>query len=168
MSVLPLGLINAAFLTGLNAMLAQQKPLKALLFPHVGKSALFEWTLTGFQIAFVVGEAGVLYAQAQDSIAQPDVTLVFNGGYPVPPVSMNLIRQDLRIDGNADFAEALSQVIQALEFRPGDWIQPFLGDVLTFRLERLAQAAATEFSRLFPVVQSKTCSFLREKREVSL
>ena len=122
----------------LNHLLAQEDWARVKLAPHAGKTARFD---AGFQPLELKVEATGFLALASDEV-EPAVTI------KVKAADLPLIAQDMkkafayaRIEGDADFANAISQVGQGLRWDAEDDLAKLFGDVAAVRVTAGARAA---------------------------
>ncbi len=122
----------------LNHLLAQEDWARVKLAPHAGKTARFD---AGFQPLELTVEATGFLALASDEV-EPAVTI------KVKAADLPLIAQDMkkafayaRIEGDADFANAISQVGQGLRWDAEDDLAKLFGDVAAVRVTAGARAA---------------------------
>ena len=121
----------------LNHLLAQEDWARAKLAPHAGKIARFD---AGFQRLDVTVEAGGLLALAQAG-AEPSVTIKANAAdLPLIVQDMKKAFSYVRIEGDADFANSLSQVSQGLRWDAEDDLAKLFGDVAAVRMVATAKA----------------------------
>jgi ubiquinone biosynthesis protein UbiJ len=120
-----------------NHLLAQEDWARAKLSPHAGKTACFD---AGFQgLNLTVEATGYLALAAADAL--PAVTI------KVKAANLPLIVQDMkkafsyvRIEGDADFANSISQVSQGLRWDAEDDLAKLFGDVAAVRMVSTARA----------------------------
>lgn len=120
-----------------NHLLAQEDWARAKLAPHAGKIARFD---AGFQSLNLTVEATGYLALAAAG-AEPAVTI------KVKAADLPLIVQDMkkafsyvRIEGDADFANSISQVSQGLRWDAEDDLAKLFGDVAAVRMVATAKA----------------------------
>ena len=121
----------------LNHLLAQEDWARAKLAPHAGKTARFD---AGFQCLDLTVEATGFVSLASGG-ADPAVTI------KVKAADLPLIAQDMqkafsyvRIEGDADFANGISQVSQGLRWDVEDDLAKLFGDVAAVRMVSAARA----------------------------
>jgi ubiquinone biosynthesis protein UbiJ len=120
-----------------NHLLAQEDWARAKLAPHAGKTARFD---AGLQRLDLTVEADGFLALAQGGI-EPAVTV------KVKAADLPLIAQDMKkafsfvkIEGDADFANSISQVGQGLHWDAEDDLAKLFGDVAAVRMVATAKA----------------------------
>ncbi len=123
-----------------NHLLAQEDWARAKLAPHAGKTARFD---AGFKQLDLTVEASGFVALAPGE-AVPAVTI------KVKAADLPLIVQDMkkafsyvRIEGDADFANSISQVSQGLRWDAEDDLAKLFGDVAAVRMAGSARAGFT-------------------------
>jgi ubiquinone biosynthesis protein UbiJ len=123
--------------TAINHLLAEEEWARAKLAPHAGKTARFD---AGFQkLDLTVALDGTLTLPAPQ--VQPAVTI------KVKAADLPLIAQDpgtafsyVKIEGDADFANAISQVSQGLHWDAEDDLSKLFGDIAAMRMVAGARA----------------------------
>lgn len=126
-------------LAPINHLLAQEAWARAKLAAHAGKVARLD--LGMLAVNWQVTTDGLL--KAADTEAAPQVTL------RVKLTDLPLIMQNrdravsyVRIEGDADFANAISQVSQSLKWEAEDDLSRFVGDIAARRIVSSARAVA--------------------------
>jgi ubiquinone biosynthesis protein UbiJ len=133
----------------LNRLLARESWARERLAPYAGKVALFE--APPLALRFGVREGGLLETPGAMSVAAAaaapaDVTLGFDlASLPNLLVDRRAVMRNVRLSGDADFAHALSEVLQNLRPEFEEDLAPFVGDAAAVRIvgflrEALAQA----------------------------
>jgi ubiquinone biosynthesis protein UbiJ len=120
-----------------NHLLAQEDWARAKLVPHAGKTARFD---IGFQKLNLTVEA-TGYLAVASAEADPAVTI------KIKAADLPLIAQDMKkafsyvkIEGDADFANSLSQVSQGLRWDAEDDLAKLFGDMAAVRMVSTARA----------------------------
>ena len=145
---------HVVLIASLNFLLKQQSGLLDRLKPYQGKSALFEWLPSCFRLGFEVSDNGLLVAIDPNELVNPDVILIMSGSLPFEPLNLEKLMSQIRIEGNADFADILSQLMRNIELNPGDWIHPLLGDVVGHRCEVLLQSIQSKVIKTLPQLET--------------
>ena len=125
----------------LNRLLARERWARDRLAPFAGRVARFETPLlaVGLQVA---GDGTLL---AVDAATAPQVTIgVDLGALPNALVDPQALLRDVRLTGDAEFAQALGFVLQNLRPEPEEELSRFVGDAMAHRLVGLLRFALTE------------------------
>lgn len=122
----------------INHLLSRQLPLRQVLVPHAGKAA--RMALGSFQLEFAVAKDGLLQTA---SGAEPDVTIRIKPA-DLPHILSNVDRafSYVSLSGDADFAKAISEVAQGLQWEAEEDLAPFVGDIAAVRIAQAARASA--------------------------
>ena len=140
----------AALSAALNHLLEPEQQARARLKNHAGKVVCFD--IGAVQIRLCAQADGLVSAAASDVV--PNVTI------RIKPADLPLILQNrdrafsyVTIDGDADFANAISQVSQSVSWDAEGDLSRLVGDIAAVRLvagaKSIAGAAATSQRKLF-------------------
>ena len=140
MMPLPLpSVIAAAVPATLNHLLEREKQARARLMGHAGKVACFDVGLV--RVVLQVAPDGLVATAAAD--ATPHVTI------RIKPADLPLILQHrdrafsyVTIEGDADFANAISQLSQSIRWDAEDDLSRLVGDIAAVRLVAGAKSVA--------------------------
>lgn len=123
----------------LNHLLAQEDWARARLMPHAGKVACFDTGIVAVRLA--VAADGLVQGADADVVAAVTIRM--------RPADLPLILQDrtrafsyVKIEGDADFANTISQVSQSLRWEVADDLGKLVGDVAAHRIVEGAGATA--------------------------
>lgn len=123
----------------INHLLNDEPRAKARVAAHAGKVALFDLGVMSLKLK--AGVDGFVEAAADDE--SPQVTI------HVKPADLPLVLQDrdrafsyVRIEGDADFANAISQISRSVEWDAEGDLSRLVGDIAAVRLVAGAKAAA--------------------------
>lgn len=120
-----------AALAVLNRWLARESWAREKLTPFAGRTARLE--LPPLALAFVVMPEGTL--AAADSETQADVTLTADtASLPMLLVDSKALMRNVKLQGDAEFAQALGFVLQNLKPEPEEDLARFIGDVAAVRV----------------------------------
>jgi ubiquinone biosynthesis protein UbiJ len=146
-----------------NHLLAQEDWARAKLVPHAGKTARFD---AQFQQLDLTVETSGLLALAQGGV-EPAVTI------KVKAADLPLIAQDMqkafsyvKIEGDADFANSISQVSQGLRWDAEDDLAKFFGDVAAVRMVATAKAGFTAAKDGHRRLAENVAEYLTEEKPV--
>lgn len=120
----------------LNRLLARERWARERLMPFAGRGARIE--CGPFVVQLGVRDGGTLEAAA----AAPDVTISMDpAALPQALLEPRAIMRNVRLDGDAEFAQALSYVLQNLRPEPEEALSRFVGDVAAQRIVGFLRAA---------------------------
>lgn len=122
----------------LNHLLSRQPLLRDKLAAHAGKSARI--AVDAFQIRLAVATDGLLQAATD---AEPSVTIRIKAS-DLPAILANMDRafSYVSLSGDAEFARAISEVAQGLQWEAEEDLAPFVGDIAAVRIAQAARATA--------------------------
>lgn len=123
----------------INHLLDKEPRAKARIAAHAGKVALFDLGMMSLKLK--AGIDGLVEAAAEDEPAQVTIH--------VKPADLPMILQQrdravsyVRIEGDADFANAVSQVSQMVQWDPEEDLSRLVGDIAAVRLVQGGKAVA--------------------------
>jgi ubiquinone biosynthesis protein UbiJ len=120
----------------LNHMLSREPWARAALAPFAGRSARLQALPFAVQLAIVDG--GTFAAEA----GEPTVTIgVDPAALPRLLLEPKAALRNVRFAGDAEFAQALSGVLQKLRPEPEEELSRFVGDAAAVRIVALLRAA---------------------------
>lgn len=123
----------------LNRLLAREPWAREKLAPFAGRAARFE--LGPLALTLAVREGGVVGA----SEAPPDVTISLDPAVaPAALFEPAAALRNVRLAGDAEFAQALSFVLQNLRPEPEEELARFVGDAAAVRIMDALRAAAAQ------------------------
>jgi ubiquinone biosynthesis protein UbiJ len=127
------------FIAAINHLLAQEPWARDKLAAHAGKTASFDTGIALFR--FKVAKDGSVQAATDDDTANVTIRM--------RPADLPLILQDrerafshVRVEGDADFANVISQLSQSLKWEAEADLSRVIGDVPATRLVSGIRAAA--------------------------
>ena len=162
MSALPLA-------ATINHLLARQPSLTSLLKTHAGKTACFD--VGGFRLFLYVTGEGLLRnsSQTQADETQPAVTI------RIQPAAIPLILADMQrafshvtLEGDADFAKTISEVVMHVQWDAEEDLAPFVGDIAAVRLTQFARTALQNFKTSGQNFAESVTEYLLEENPVLL
>jgi ubiquinone biosynthesis protein UbiJ len=130
----------------LNRLLEREVWARDKLAPYAGRSARIEAGLLA--VALAVDASGRFTSSSTDSSTgtNPDVTIAFDSAQ-FPGLFMQLLDEpqaalrNVRLSGDADFAQVLSQVLQNLRPEPEEELSRWVGDAAAVRIVSLLRTA---------------------------
>jgi ubiquinone biosynthesis accessory factor UbiJ len=155
----PLSIVPAA----INHLLAQEAWARNKLAAHAGKTARFDAAV--LQLDLTVRADGLL-ATAEDG-ATPHVTI------RVKPADLPLILQNrerafswVGVEGDADFANSISQVSQSLHWEAAEDLSKLVGDIAATRLVAGAKAALHTMTATPKILAENLAEYFLEEKPV--
>lgn len=158
-------LASGAAVALLNRLLARETWARDKLAPYAGRIARFQ--ALPFVLSLAVAEGGT-FAVGE---GQPSVTVTVDpASAPQALVDPQALLRNVRLTGDAEFAQALSQVLQNLRPEPEEELARIIGDAAAVRIvgllrtalaqaqdnaERLARAAADYFVAENPMLAAR-------------
>jgi ubiquinone biosynthesis protein UbiJ len=125
-----------AAVAALNHLLAREPWARAVLAPFAGRSARL--LAPPFSVQLGIGADGSFTAAA----GEPAVTIgVDPAALPQALLDPRAALRNVRLDGDAEFAQALSGVLQKLRPEPEEELSRFVGDAAAVRIVALLRAA---------------------------
>jgi len=131
-------MISSPFSAAINHLLAQEPWARDKLARHAGKIAVFDGGVAALRLK--VAADGML--QAADADDAPNVTIRARLA-DLPLIAQNRERafSYVQIDGDADFANTISQLSQSLRWEAEADLSPWIGDIAANRLVAGARMA---------------------------
>jgi ubiquinone biosynthesis protein UbiJ len=127
---------SSAAAAALNHMLAREPWARAALAPFAGRSARLQ--ALPFSVQLGIAADGNFTADA----GAPAVTIgVDAAALPRVLLEPKAALRNVRLDGDAEFAQALSNVLQKLRPEPEEELARFVGDAAAVRIVSLLRAA---------------------------
>jgi len=139
----------------LNRMLSREPWARAALAPFAGRSARLQALPFSVQLGIVAD--GSFAAD----IGTPTVTLGFDAA-ALPQVLFDprAALRNVRLEGDAEFAQALSNVLQKLRLEPEEELARFVGDAAAVRIVALLRAALLAAREAGSRLASTTADYL--------
>jgi ubiquinone biosynthesis protein UbiJ len=136
----PASLLSRTAVAVLNRMLAREAWARERLQPYAGRVARFE--LGPFSLVFAIASDGRCAAADPAAALAPHVTLAIDAAVlPQALADPKAVLRNVRLSGDAEFAQALGQVLPNLPPEPEEELAPFFGDALAVRLVGFARMA---------------------------
>ena len=143
-------LANSAAVAGLNRMLAREKWARDRLTPFAGRSARFD--AAPFAVTLRVADDGTFAASesfAAGEKSEPAVTIsVGLSSLPLAMFDPQAALKDVRLSGDAEFAQALAFVLQNLRPEPEEDLSRFIGDAAAQRLVGFMRVTASQWKQI--------------------
>ena len=149
-------LTTSAALAVLNRMLARENWARERLAPFAGRVARFE--ALPFSISLKVAEDGLLAEAGNDP---PVVTVGLSlASLPLALGDPQAVLRNLSLQGDADFAQSLGDVLQNLRPEPEEDLSRFVGDVAARRIVGLLKLSATHWRQLAENMMESSAHYL--------
>jgi ubiquinone biosynthesis protein UbiJ len=137
-------LANAAALVLLNGMLAREAWARERLAPFAGRAARFE--ALPFALTLKITDDGRVTDAGTDA---PVVNVGLSlASLPQALVDPQAALRNVSLEGDADFARTLGDVMQNLRPEPEEELSRFVGDVAARRIVGLLKLSATHWRQL--------------------
>ncbi len=132
-------MLASSAIAGLNHLLVDAPWARERLAPFAGRTAVFR--LPPLEIGLGIGNEGSF---TEAATPDPDVTLELPlGSLPKAIGGTDALMADIRISGNADFADALGFVLRQLRWDGEEALARLIGDIAAHRAVGTARAVAT-------------------------
>jgi ubiquinone biosynthesis protein UbiJ len=123
--------LPAPLLAAVNHLLGQSNWARAKLVAFAGHAAQIK--LPPFEAAFLIGDEGLLSPPTDD--AEPEVTISLPASTPLLALQgKDAVMRAARIEGSAEFAEALGFVIRNLRWDAEEDLSKLVGDIAAHRI----------------------------------
>jgi ubiquinone biosynthesis protein UbiJ len=137
-------LTTGAVCAVLNRMLARETWAREKLAPFAGRVARL--SAPPFTLALAVTEGGTF---ADAAGGEPAVTIgVDAAALPLAIADPQALLRNVKLEGDADFAQALSAVLQNLRPEPEEELSRFVGDAAAERIVGFARTSASHWRQL--------------------
>lgn len=153
--------LPAPILGAINHLLGQAPWARAKLIPFAGHSARVK--LPFLSLAFHVTETGNLATPASDAVAE--VIIALPATAPLLALQGNdALLRAARLEGSADFAQALSDVIRNLRWDAEEDLSRWLGDIAAHRIVTGAHALAAQQRQLALTLTENLAEYFTEEQ----
>ena len=147
---------SSAAIAVLNRMLAREQWARDKLAPFAGRSARFD--APPFTLTLQVADGGVFAAANQ---GEPAVTIgVALSSLPLAMLDPQAAMKDVRLSGDAEFAQALAFVLQNLRPEPEEELSRFIGDAAAQRLVGFMRASASQWKQIADNMLDSTAHYV--------
>ena len=149
-------LINPAAVALLNRMLEREAWAREKLAPFAGRVVRFE--AAPFALQWAVKDDGTLVI-ADDG--NPSVTIgLALSSLPFALLDPNAATRDVKLQGDAEFAQALSFVLQNLRPEPEEELSRLVGDAAAMRIVGFVRLSATHWRELAERMLDNTANYI--------
>lgn len=149
-------LLNQAAVAVLNRMLGREAWAREKLAPFAARVVRFE--APPFSLQWAVAEDGTLIANEDGA---PAVTIgLALSSLPFALLDPQAATKDVRLQGDAEFAQALSFVLQNLRPEPEEELSRFVGDAAAMRIVGLVRTSASHWRELAERMLHNTANYI--------
>src|SRR5512139_924687 len=149
-------LLNQAAVAVLNRMLGREAWARDKMVPFAGRIVRFE--APPFSLQWAVAEGGTLTANDDGT---PAVTIgVALASLPFALLDPQAATRDVRLQGDAEFAQALSFVLQNLRPEPEEELARFVGDAAAVRIVGFVRLSASHWRQLAERMLDNTANYI--------
>lgn len=149
--------LNQAAVAVLNRMLAREAWARDKLAPFAGRVVRFE--ALPFSLQWSVAEGGTL--ATTDEAATPAVTIgLALAALPFALLDAQAATKDVKLQGDAEFAQALSFVLQNLRPEPEEELARFVGDAAAMRIVGFLRLSASHWRELAERMLDNTANYI--------
>lgn len=153
----PLDLLPAA----IDHLLAGEAWARAQLAPHVGRT--LHVVVGPFTIRLTVASEASVVRAAQTAVADTTVTLPAAALARAMAGGPDAALRDLRVDGDADFAQAVSMLVRHLRWDVEEDLSKVVGDAASHRLVAAGRAASGEIRRAHERLAANVVEYLADE-----
>ncbi|HET9025831.1 MAG TPA: SCP2 sterol-binding domain-containing protein [Burkholderiaceae bacterium] len=149
-------LLNQTAVAVLNRMLGREAWAREKLAPFADRVVRLE--APPFSLQWVVAEGGTLAASEDGA---PAVTIgVAVSSLPFALLDPQAASRDVRLQGDAEFAQALSFVLQNLRPEPEEELSRFVGDAAAMRIVGFVRMSASHWRELAERMLDNTANYI--------
>ena len=152
---------SSTAITVLNRMLSREAWAREKLAPFAGRSARFD--AAPFGLTLQVADDGTFAAASNNNNNQgePAVTIgVALSSLPLAMFDPAAAMKDVRLTGDAEFAQALAFVLQNLRPEPEEELSRFIGDAAAQRLVGFLRASASQWKQIAENMLDNTAHYV--------
>ena len=147
---------SSAAIAVLNRMLVREQWARDKLAPFAGRSARFD--VAPFTLALQVADGGVF---AATDPSEPAVIIGIDlFSLPLAMLDPKAAMKDVRLSGDAEFAQALAFVLQNLRPEPEEELSRFIGDAAAQRLIAFMRASASQWKQMADSMLDSTAHYV--------
>jgi ubiquinone biosynthesis protein UbiJ len=150
-------MLNQAAVAVLNRMLGREAWAREKLAPFAARVVRFE--ALPFSLQWVVTEGGTLAASDDDGVPAVTIGLALSS-LPFALLDPQAATKDVRLQGDAEFAQALSFVLQNLRPEPEEELSRFVGDAAAMRIVGLVRLSASHWRQLAERMLDNTANYI--------
>jgi ubiquinone biosynthesis protein UbiJ len=150
-------MLNQAAVAVLNRMLGREAWAREKLAPFAARIVRFE--ALPFSLQWAVTEGGTLAASDDDGVPAVTIGLALSS-LPFALLDPQAATKDVRLQGDAEFAQALSFVLQNLRPEPEEELSRFVGDAAAMRIVGLVRLSASHWRQLAERMLDNTANYI--------
>lgn len=156
-------MLSTTFVLFVNHLLAQEDWAAAKLRAHAGKTACID--LSAFQIRVTVGRDGLLQAASALEKPQTDHVVLRIKLADLPLIAQNRERavSYVKIEGDADFANTISQLSQDLRWEAEEDLSKLFGDIAAVRMVSLGKSVVENSQAIHQSLQENLAEYFLEE-----
>ena len=147
---------NSAAISLLNRMLSREKWARDKLAPFASRIARFD--ASPFSMTLQVTDTGTF--TVADTGEAAVVISVALSSLPLAMLDPQAAMKDVRLTGDAEFAQALAYVLQNLRPEPEEELSRFFGDVAAQRLVGFMRASASQWKQIAESMLDSTAHYV--------
>jgi len=148
-------LANSAVVSVLNRLLVREDWAREKLAPFIGRVARFE--AHPLVVVLLIAPDGMFTA---NDGREPAVTIsVALSSLPQALADPQAAMKDVRLSGDAEFAQALAFVLQNLRPEPEEELSRFIGDAAAMRLVGVMRASASQWKQMAQSMLQSTAHY---------
>jgi ubiquinone biosynthesis protein UbiJ len=149
-------LINPAAVALLNRMLGREAWAREKLAPFAGRIVRFE--ALPFALQWSVKDDGTLTV-ADDALPSVTIGLALSS-LPFAVLDPGAATRDVKLQGDAEFAQALSFVLQNLRPEPEEELSRLVGDAAATRIVAIVRLSASHWRQLAERMLDNTANYI--------
>ncbi len=151
---------SSTAITVLNRMLSREAWAREKLAPFAGRSARFDAAPFGLTLQ-VTDDGAFAAASNNNNQVVPAVTIgVALSSLPLAMFDPQAAMKDVRLSGDAEFAQALAFVLQNLRPEPEEELSRFIGDAAAQRLVGFLRASASQWKQIAERMLDNTAHYV--------
>jgi ubiquinone biosynthesis protein UbiJ len=148
---------NQAAVAVLNRMLGREAWAREKLAPFAGRVVRLE--APPFSLQWAVAEGGTLAASDDDGAPAVTIGLALSS-LPFALIDPQAATKDVRLQGDAELAQAVSFVLQNLRPEPEEELSRFVGDAAAVRIVSLVRLSASHWRELAERMLDNTANYI--------
>ena len=150
---------SSTAITVLNRMLSREAWAREKLAPFAGSSARFD--AAPFGLTLQVADDGTFAAASNNNQGEPAVMIgVALSSLPLAIFDPAAAMKDVRLTGDAEFAQALAFVLQNLRPEPEEELSRFIGDAAAQRLVGFLRVSASQWKQIAENMLDNTAHYV--------
>jgi len=155
-------MLPSLFLSGTNHLLASAKWARDRLMPHAGRTARL--SAGALDVSFSISADGQLAEWASETAADVQLIVPLKELPAALPNGLEGVMRHVRVEGNADFADALGFVFRHLRWDIEEDLSRFVGDIAAHRLVESGKALAQIPLQMLERGSANLTEYLTEER----